>query len=82
MDIIPVPVYYPEVKEILGKPVVRDLRQIQGHLDILDVFRRPADLPQVTGQQTNLPAAVAASRTSCEGHYMAQTRAGSIHWLR
>ncbi|EFN56126.1 hypothetical protein CHLNCDRAFT_14107, partial [Chlorella variabilis] len=45
VDIVPVPVYYPEVKEILGKPVVRDLRQIQGHIDILDVFRRPADLP-------------------------------------
>jgi hypothetical protein len=29
MDIIPVPTYYPEVKEILGKPVVRDLKQVR-----------------------------------------------------
>ncbi|KAI7845076.1 hypothetical protein COHA_001441 [Chlorella ohadii] len=42
--IIPVPVYYPEVKEILGEPVVRDLKQIQQPVDILDVFRRPQDL--------------------------------------
>lgn len=47
VDIIPVPVYYPEVQQILGKPVVRDLQQIKGHVDILDVFRRPTDLSQV-----------------------------------
>lgn len=39
-------VYYPEVKQILGQPVVRDLRAVQGQVDILDVFRRPQDLPQ------------------------------------
>lgn len=38
--------YYPEVKEILGEPVVRDLKAIRQHVDILDVFRRPQDLPQ------------------------------------
>ncbi|GAB4817144.1 hypothetical protein N2152v2_004190 [Parachlorella kessleri] len=45
VDIIPVPVYYPEVKTILGKEVVRDLKQIKEKVDILDVFRRPQDLP-------------------------------------
>jgi hypothetical protein len=40
-------VYFPEVKEILGRPVVRDMTKIQGEVDILDVFRRPQDLPQV-----------------------------------
>ena len=43
----PPPVYYPDVKEILGRPVVRDLRAIRQPVDILDVFRRPQDLPQV-----------------------------------
>jgi predicted CoA-binding protein len=42
-------VYYPDVKEILGQPVVRDLKQIQAHVDVLDVFRRPQDLQQVGG---------------------------------
>lgn len=46
VKIIPVPVYYPEVKEILGQPVVRDLKAIKQPVDILDVFRRPQDLPQ------------------------------------
>lgn len=45
IDIIPVPVYYPEVKEILGKSVVRDLKEIKRPVDVLDVFRRPQDLP-------------------------------------
>jgi predicted CoA-binding protein len=45
VEVIPVPVYYPDVKEILGKPVVRELASIKRPVDIVDVFRRPADLP-------------------------------------
>jgi hypothetical protein len=44
LEVIPVPVYYPEVKEILGKPVYRRLVDIPGELDLVDVFRRPKDL--------------------------------------
>ena len=47
-DIIPVPVYYPEVTEILGKKVYRDLNQIPGEIDLLNVFRRSEDIPQHT----------------------------------
>ena len=43
-DIIPVPVYYPEVTEILGRPVYRRLDQIPGDIDLLNVFRRPGDI--------------------------------------
>lgn len=43
-DIIPVPVYYPDVTEILGKPVYRDLTQIPGEIDLLNVFRRSEDV--------------------------------------
>lgn len=43
VEIVPVPVYYPEVTEILGQKVVRNLRDV-GPVDIVDVFRRPADL--------------------------------------
>lgn len=45
IEIIPVPVYYPEVTHILGRAVVRDLKQVEGSVDVLDVFRRPQDLP-------------------------------------
>jgi predicted CoA-binding protein len=44
LEVIPVPVYYPEVKEILGQPVYRKLVDIPGELDLVDVFRRPKDL--------------------------------------
>ncbi len=44
-DLIPVPVYYPDVREILGRPVLRSLRAIEGTVDLVNVFRRPADLP-------------------------------------
>lgn len=43
--IIPVPTYYPEVEEILGQRVVRSLKDIHCHVDILDVFRPPSALP-------------------------------------
>jgi uncharacterized protein len=44
-EVVPVPVYYPEVKEILGQPVFRKLSDIPGPVDIVDVFRRPRDIP-------------------------------------
>ncbi|MBV8515952.1 MAG: CoA-binding protein [Acidobacteria bacterium] len=44
-DIIPVPVYYPEVTEILGKPVFRSLAAIGRPIDMVNVFRRPQDIP-------------------------------------
>ena len=44
-EIIPVPVYYPEVTAILGRPVFRRLQDVPGHIDIVNVFRRPADIP-------------------------------------
>jgi len=43
--IIPVPVYYPEVTEILGEPVYRKVNDIPGDVDMVNVFRRPQDLP-------------------------------------
>ena len=47
-DIIPVPVYYPDVTEILGKAVYRDLGQIPGEIDLLNVFRRAEDISKHT----------------------------------
>ncbi|WP_420464658.1 CoA-binding protein [Panacagrimonas sp.] len=39
-EVIPVPVYFPEVREILGRPVLRALRDIRGTVDLVNVFRR------------------------------------------
>lgn len=41
---MPVPVYYPEVMEILGKRVYRRLMEIAGNIDLVDVFRRSQDI--------------------------------------
>ena len=44
-EVIPVPVYYPEVTEILGHKVYRKVADIPGAVDIVNVFRRPNDVP-------------------------------------
>jgi predicted CoA-binding protein len=46
LDVVPVPVYYPDVKTILGRPVYRRLVDIPGTIDLVDVFRRPQDIAQ------------------------------------
>jgi len=43
--IIPVPVYYPNVTEILGQPVYRKLVDVPAEIDMVNVFRRPQDIP-------------------------------------
>lgn len=45
-ELLPVPVYYPDVTEILGQPVYRSLADVPGPIDLLSVFRRPEDQPQ------------------------------------
>ena len=47
-EIIPVPVYYPEVTEILGQPVYRELGKIPVEIDLLNVFRRAEDISKHT----------------------------------
>lgn len=44
-DVVPVPVYYPEVQEILGQPVYRRVQDVPGGVELVDVFRRPSDIP-------------------------------------
>jgi len=45
LRVIPVPVYYPEVTSILGETVYRSLAAIPGDIDLVNVFRRPTDVP-------------------------------------
>ena len=44
-EIIPVPVYYPEATEILGRKVYRKLADIPGEVDLVNIFRRSSDVP-------------------------------------
>ena len=44
-EVIPVPVYYPDVTEILGQKVFRNLVDIPGDVDLVNVFRRSEDIP-------------------------------------
>ena len=48
-DIIPVPVYYPDVTQILGRTVYRSLVEIPSEVDLVNVFRRPQDVPAHPG---------------------------------
>ncbi len=43
-EVIPVPVYYPNVREILGQKVYRKLVDVPGEIDLVDVFRRSQDV--------------------------------------
>ena len=44
-EILPVPVYYPDVQSILGRPVYRSLAEVPRPVDMINVFRRSADVP-------------------------------------
>jgi uncharacterized protein len=44
LEIVPVPVYYPEATEILGAKVFRRVQDVPGELDLVDVFRRSGDV--------------------------------------
>ena len=44
-EVVPVPVYYPDVTEILGERVHRTVAAVKPPVDMVNVFRRPADIP-------------------------------------
>jgi uncharacterized protein len=44
-EIVPVPVYYKELTEMQGEKVYRKLTDIPGDIDMVNVFRRPVDIP-------------------------------------
>jgi predicted CoA-binding protein len=53
IEVVPVPVYYPNATTILGRPVVRRVVDA-GPVDLVNVFRRPRD---VAGHLEDLLAA-------------------------
>ena len=58
-EIVPVPVYYPEVTEILGERVYRSVSAVPGDVDMVNVFRRSKDvLPHVPDILAKRPKSV------------------------
>jgi hypothetical protein len=45
VEVVPVPVYFPEVTHILERSVYRRVSDIPGEVDLVNVFRRPKDVP-------------------------------------
>ena len=43
--VIPVPVFYPEATEIMGEKVYRSLAEIPSEVDMVNIFRKPSDVP-------------------------------------
>jgi predicted CoA-binding protein len=59
LEVIPVPVYYPDATEILGEPVYRRVAEVPGEVDLVDVFRRSRDVaPHVDDILAAAPKAV------------------------
>ncbi len=84
-EIIPVPVYYPEATEILGEKVYRTVAAIAGDVDLVNVFRRPNDIPahvddilakkpRAVWFQSGIRNAVAAERFARAGIDVVQDR--------
>jgi predicted CoA-binding protein len=93
VEIVPVPVYYPEVQEILGKKVFRKLGEVPGPVDIVDVFRRPGDVaahvpelvamkPKAVWMQLGIRNDEAAQALAKAGIQVVQDRCLMVEWRR
>ncbi len=93
VEVVPVPVYYPDVQEILGTKVYRRLTDVPGPIDIVDVFRRPSDIPAHVSDILQLkPRAVwfqlgirndeAALALAQAGILVVQDRCLKVEWKR
>jgi predicted CoA-binding protein len=85
MEIVPVPVYYPEATSILGEKVFRKVADIPGEVDMVNVFRRPRDItahlddiiakkPRTVWFQLGIRNDEAAERLAKEGIDVVQDR--------
>lgn len=85
VEVIPIPVYYPNVREILGRPVHRRVVDVPGPIDIVDVFRRGTDVdahvddllqakPAVVWMQSGIRNEAAAERLARAGIEVVQDR--------
>lgn len=84
-EIVPVPVYYPEVTQILGAPVHRTLATVDAPIDMVQLFRRPEDVdkhvedilaakPMAVWMQLGIRNDAAAERFARAGMLVVQDR--------
>ena len=92
-EIIPVPVYYPEVTEILGEKVYRKVADIPGGADLVVVFRRSPDVaghvddliaaePSAVWMQAGIRNEDAARRLAAAGILVVQDRCAMVEHRR
>jgi predicted CoA-binding protein len=92
-DVVPVPVYYPEVTEILGRPVYRRVADVPPPVDMVNVFRRPEDVPahvedilaarpRVVWMQSGIANARAAEAFARAGIEVVQSRCLMVDYAR
>jgi uncharacterized protein len=85
LEIVPVPVYYPEATEILGRRVYRKVADIPGGVDMVNVFRRSQDVaahvddlvaaaPKSVWMQSGIWSDEAAERLARAGIRVVQNR--------
>ncbi len=84
-EVVPVPVYYPDVTRILGRAVYRKLTEIPFDVDMVNVFRRSEDVtphvedilakrPQSVWMQSGIRNDEAAERLAAAGIKVVQDR--------
>lgn len=92
-EVIPVPVYYPAVTEILGERVYRSLADVPGKIDLVVVFRRSADVaghvdeilaarPDAVWLQLGIRNDEAAARWAAAGIQVVQDRCSMVEHRR
>jgi uncharacterized protein len=92
-EIIPVPVYFPEVTEILGRRVYRSVSAIPGPVDLVQIFRRATDIPahvddiiakhpSAVWMQLGIRNEAAAARFEAAGIAVVQDRCFTIELAR
>ncbi len=85
VEIVPVPVYYPEATTILGARVYRRVADVPGPIDIVDVFRRAGDIaahvddilqkaPRAVWLQSGIRHDASAERFAAAGILVVQER--------
>ena len=85
VEIFPVPVYFPEATEILGRKVHRKVADVPGPIDCVDVFRRSQDVaahvddllaarPRAVWMQSGIANDAAAERLARAGIAVVQDR--------
>jgi uncharacterized protein len=93
LEVVPVPVYYPDATTILGRPVFRKVAEIPDPVDMVVVFRRSVDVPphvddllaakpKIVWMQSGIRHAEAAERLARAGIQVVQDRCSMVEHRR